>query len=252
MGQSQETQDTKQSIMSHFVALRKVLFVSAGALLVAFFVIFSAAIKPLMAIIEQPIVERGIAVIFSAPSEMITTQMKVSLIAAIVVTSPVIIWQVWRFIRPALYDHERKTFWAVFVVTVFLFLLGVAFCYFAVYTLALDFFITAAEGLATPMLSIDKYVGFMFGFIVPFGVAFELHVALYITTRMGLTNYRMLASKRKYIILAVAIIAAILTPPDIVSQVMLGIPILILFEISLLIVRTVKPKADEAETDTTT
>ncbi len=239
MGQSTEK---KQSVFEHLTALRNVLVVTVGTVLIAFFVIFSAFIKPLMALIEQPIVNRGVTIIFSAPAEMVTTQMKVSIVAAIIVAFPVITWQVWRFIRPALYQNERRAFWGLFVVTVFLFLLGVAFCYFAVYNLALEFFITAAEGLATPMLSIDKYVGFLFGFVVPFGLAFELPVVLYTTTRMGLTNYQMLASKRKFIILAVAVIAAILTPPDVVSQVMLGIPILILFEISLIIVRVVGNK----------
>ncbi len=244
-----QSQDKKQPLLEHLAALRNMLVVTAGAVLIAFFVIFSVAIKPLMALIEQPIVARGIMVIFSAPSEMITTQMKVAIIAAVVVTSPLIIWQVWSFISPALYAHERKVFWLVFSVMVFLFLLGVTFCYFAVYTLALDFFITSAEGLATPMLSIDKYVSFLFGFVLPFGLAFELPVVLYITTKLGMTNYKMLASKRRYIILAVAVIAAILTPPDIVSQVLLGIPILLLFEISLLVVRRVKP-VSQKNTDT--
>lgn len=240
-----QAQDKKQPLLEHLAALRKMLITSVAAVLIAFFAIFSLAITPLMQLLEKPITDRGITVIFSAPSEMITTQMKVALIAAIVVVSPVVIWQVWRFIRPALYEHERRTFWLVFGIMVLLFLVGVVFCYLAVYTLTLDFFITAAEGLATPMLSIDKYVSFLFGFVVPFGVAFELPVALYITTRMGLTNYAMLAGKRKYIILAVAIVAAILTPPDVVSQVMLGIPILILFEIGLLVTRFVKPKGSE-------
>ena len=130
---------------------------------------------------------------------------------------------------------------------VLLFLLGVAFCYGAVYLLAVDFFLVSGENLAVPMLSIDKYIGFLFGFVVPFGLAFELPVALYLTTKMGITNYRMLASKRKFVILAVAVVAAILTPPDVVSQVMLGIPILLLFEVGLLITRFVKPKEKAAE-----
>ena len=156
------------------------------------------------------------------------------------------LWQAWSFIKPALYAHERKAFRLTFGATVFLFLLGVTFCYAAVYFLAVDFFLVAGEDLATPMLAIDKYVGFLFGFVLPFGLAFELPVALYITTKMGMTNYQMLASKRKFVILAVVVIAAFLTPPDVVSQIMLSIPILILFEISLLICKIVKPK-DQAE-----
>ena len=101
-------------------------------------------------------------------------------------------------------------------------------------------------GLVQFRLSIAEYVDYLFGFVVPFGLAFELPVALYITTKMGMTNYQMLASKRKFVILAVVVIAAFLTPPDVVSQVMLSIPILILFEVSLLICKVVKPKGQSA------
>ena len=195
-----------------------------------------------MTLLLSPISARGIEVIYTAMSEALMTKMKVSFIAAVVLVSPVLLWQVWSFIKPALYPHEKKSVRLLFWVTVFLFLLGVAFCYSAVYMLAVDFFLVSGENLAVPMLSIDKYVSFLFGFVLPFGLAFELPVALYLTTRMGLTNYQMLASKRKYVILAVAVIAAILTPPDIVSQVMLGIPILLLFELSLLICRWIKPR----------
>ena len=111
--------------------------------------------------------------------------------------------------------------------------------------LAVDFFLIAGENLAVPMLSVDKYIGFLFGFVVPFGIAFELPVVLYMTTRMGWTNHQMLASKRKFIILAVAVVAAILTPPDVVSQLLLAIPMLLLFEIGVLVARFVKPRERE-------
>ena len=240
-----QSQDQRQSMMSHLLALRKILVVSAGAIAAAFFLIFSLAIDPLMGLLLQPISARGIEVIYTAMSEALTTKMKVALIAAVVATSPIVFWQVWGFVKPALYTHEKKAVRLLFFVTVILFLLGVAFCYGVVYMLAVDFFIVSGENLAVPMLSIDKYVSFLCGFVVPFGLAFELPVILYVTTRMGVTNYQMLASKRKFIILAVVVIAAILTPPDVVSQVLLAIPILLLFEVALLICRHVKPKETE-------
>ena len=242
-----QSQDTKQSVFVHLAALREVLVFSAGAIAVAFFLVFYFAADTLLTLLLSPISARGIDVIYTAMSEALMTKIKVSFIAAVVLVSPVLLWQVWSFIKPALYPHEKKSVRLLFAVTVFLFLLGVAFCYSAVYMLAVDFFLVSGENLAVPMLSIDKYVSFLFGFVVPFGLAFELPVALYLTTRMGLTNYQMLASKRKYVILAVAVIAAILTPPDVVSQVMLGIPILLLFELSLLICRWVKPRQNEEE-----
>ena len=195
-----------------------------------------------MMLIKEPIAQRGIEMSSIALTEPLMTKIKVSLIAAVVVACPVIIWQVWRFVGPALYKHEKRVFWLIFITSVLLFLVGVVFCYGAVYLLTVEFFIAMGGDLVEFRLSIAEYVDYMFGFVVPFGLAFELPVALYLTTRMGLTNYQMLASKRKYIILAVAIIAAVLTPPDVVSQIMLIIPILILFEVSLLVVRCVKPK----------
>lgn len=237
--------ESKQSFLAHLTALRKVLIVSAAAICIAFLVVFYGLIDQLMALLIQPIVDRGIDIIYTAMSEALVTKLKVALIAASVLANPVIIWQIWSFVAPALYPNEKRSVILVFAIMVVLFLLGVTFCYGAVYLLAVDFFLVSGENLATPMLSIDKYIGFLFGFLIPFGVAFELPVILYITTSMGLTTYRMLASKRKYMILAVVIVAAILTPPDVVSQVMLAVPILLLFEIGLLITRFVHPHKAE-------
>jgi len=244
-----QSQDQKQSVLTHLAALRKMLVVSAAVIAVTFFLVFYFAADTLMSLLLSPITAKNIEVIYTAMSEALMTKMKVSFIAAVVVASPVVLWQIWMFVSPALYPNEKRSVWLLFAITVFLFLLGITFCYSAVYMLAVEFFLISGENLAVPMLSIDKYVSFLFGFVVPFGLAFELPVVLYLTTRMGLTNYQMLASKRKFVILAVAVIAAILTPPDIVSQVMLGIPILLLFEISLLICRCVKPAKQSETTD---
>ena len=240
-------EQNKQPLGEHLVALRRILLRSAAAIGIAFVAVFYVAIDWLMSLITGPIVARGIQVIYTEMSAALMTKMKVAFIAGVVLASPYVFWQIWSFVKPALYEHEKKAFRLTFGAIVFLFLLGVAFCYAAVYFLAVDFFLVAGENLATPMLAIDKYVSFLFGFVLPFGLAFELPVALYITTRMGLTNYEMLAGKRKFVILAVVVIAAFLTPPDVVSQIMLSIPLLILFEVSLLICRVVKPKTNENE-----
>ena len=235
-------QERRSSLLSHLQALRKVVITSAVAVIAAFFLIFYFCIDALMNWIIAPISARGIEIIYTAMSEALVTKFKVALIAAVIAASPVIVLQVWGFIKPGLYPKEQKALRIVFFLALLLFLLRVSFCYFAVYMLAVDFFLIQGNGLATPMLSIDKYVGFLFGFIVPFGLAFQLPVALYLTTRMGWTNYRMLSSKRKYILLAVFVLAAILTPPDVVSQVALGVPLYLLFEVSILVSRLTKPK----------
>ena len=232
-------------LLAHLLALRKVLFISALSVVIAFFLVYYLAIDHLMAWITGPIVERGIEIIYTAMSEALVTKFKVALIAAAIVASPVIIGQIWSFIKPALYPKEKKAFRVLFFIALFLFLLGVTFCYLAVYLLAVDFFLVAGDQLATPMLSIDKYVSFLFGFIVPFGVAFQLPVALYLTTRMGWTNYKSLASKRKYVVLGIFVLAAVLTPPDVVSQVALGVPMILLYEAGVQVCRITKPRARE-------
>lgn len=239
--------ENRAALMEHLMALRKVLVISAGAILAAFLLVFYFASDYLMSLITGPIVARGIEIIYTAMSEALMTKIKVALIAGVVAASPVVVWQVWSFIKPALYEAEIKAAKLLFVVILLLFLLGVVFCYGAVYFLAVDFFLIAGENLATPMLSIDNYVSFLFGFVVPFGLAFELPVAIWITTRLGWTTPQMLASKRKFVILGIAVVAAVLTPPDVVSQVMLGIPMLLLYEAGILVARLVKPKKKDAE-----
>ena len=227
----------KASILSHLIALRKAFVISAAAIAAAFFVVYSFAIEYIMSLIITPIKKRGIEIIYTAMSEAFITKIKVAFLVAVILASPLIIWEFWNFIKPALYPKEKKAFKIIFFVALILFLSGVIFCYAAVYMLAVDFFLVAGDNLATPMLSLDRYVGFLFGFILPFGVAFQLPVFLYITTKIGWTNYKMLASKRKYVILAVFTLAAILTPPDVISQIALGLPMVLLYEIGIQICR---------------
>ena len=232
----------RQPLLYHIMALRRVLVVSLAAVAVGFLVAFYFFITPLMDFLTQPIEARGVQIIYTAVSEALSTQLKVALMAGAVLASPVVFYELWSFFKPALYDHEIAAFRLIFFSALVLFLLGIVFCYNVVYGLTLDFFLIAGENLATPMLSIDKYVGFLFSFLLPIGVAFELPVALYFTTRMGWTTYAKLARSRRYVLLAIVIVAAILTPPDVVSQIMLSVPMYALFEIGLQVSRFVKPR----------
>ena len=227
-------------IISHLQALRRAVVVSAVSVLAAFVLVYTLAADYLMAWIISPIKAKGIEIIYTAMSEAFITKLKVSFAAAVILASPVIIWEFWSFIRPALYPHEKRTFKLMFTIALTLFLLGVTFCYGAVYMLAVDFFLVAGDNLAVPMLSLDKYLGFLFGFILPFGAAFQLPVVLYLTTRMGWTDYKSLAAARKYVVLGIFTVAAILTPPDVLSQAALGVPMLVLYEAGVQVSRLVR------------
>ena len=233
------------SLREHLMALRKVIIVCLAAVAVGFVASFYFIIDPLMKWITAPIEARGVQVIYTAVSEALTTKLKVAIVTAVILAFPVIVWQIWCFIRPALYPKERRSFRVFFFFALVLFLIGIVFCYASVFFLAIDFFMISGENLATPMLSLDKYISFLFGFLLPFGVAFMLPVFIYITTRLGLTTPEMLVSKRKFVILGIFVMAAILTPPDVVSQVMLGVPMLLLYEVGILVSRMVRGKPRE-------
>lgn len=234
-------------LSAHLKALRKLLVSCCIAFGVAFVLIFYFLCDVLIGFVTEPIVARGVEIIYTAVSEAIVTQFKICSVAAVIVASPFIFWQLWIFIKPALYAHEQKTFKWLFLSGLVLFMVGVVFCYYAVYFLAIDFFLIAGENMATPMLSIDKYVGFLFSFLLPFGVVFLLPVAMYIMTRLGIMSYDKIKDKRKYVILGIAVAAAILTPPDVISQCLLGIPMLLLFELGMQISRLTQKRQESVE-----
>ncbi len=229
--------EERSPLLTHLMELRRVIIICTISIAVSFSIIFCFLIDYIMLWITQPIQAKGIEIIYTTVSEAFITKFKVSLVVSVIAASPLIIWQIWKFIKPGLYPDEQKWCCVFFFIALLLFLTGVIFCYFAVYWLAVDFFLIQGAGLATPLLSLDRYAGFLLSFILPFGCAFQLPVVLYMTTRIGLTDYKMLASKRKYVLLGIFIIAAILTPPDVVSQVALGIPLYLLYEIGIQISR---------------
>ncbi len=237
----------KQPILYHLMGLRNLLMHCGIAILIGFAASFYLFCEPLMNFITSPIHARGIQIIYTAVSEALTTQIKVSFVAGVVLVSPYVFYQIWAYVKPALYDNEIRLFRTLFFIALLLFLSGIVFCYQYVYTLALNFFFVAGENLATPMLSIDKYIGFLFGFILPFGVVFELPVAIFMFTRLGWVNYEMLSSSRKFVFFGIFVFAAILTPPDVVSQCMLGVPMFLLYEVGVQVSRFTKPREPKEE-----
>ena len=237
--------EKKQALFEHIRALRRVLLVSAGAVAVLFLLFFYLCCDQLVDFVLLPVRSRGISIISTAVSEALMTQFKVCLVAAVVAGMPVIIQQIWSFISPALYPHEKRLFAAMFFVALLLFLTGVVFCYLYVFPLAINLFWAAADTVATAMWSVQEYFDFVLSFVLPFGLMFELPVAIYLLAKRGMVNYQKLAHARKYVLLVIAVVAAILTPPDVVSQCMLALPMYALYEVAAQLARFVKPSKTE-------
>ncbi len=179
-------------------------------------------------------------------SDALVMKFKVCLVGAVVVAMPVIIWQIWSFVRPALYPHEKRVFKLLFFIALLLFITGIVFCYLVIFPLTVDLFWEAAEGVAESLWNVKEYFNFVLTFVLPFGVMFEMPVVMYMMARKGWLTYESAAKSRKYVILGLSVVAAILTPPDVVSQLMLLLPMVALYEISLQLMRIVaKAKADK-------
>jgi sec-independent protein translocase protein TatC len=234
----------KQTLSAHLKALRSIVLISVIAMLVAFLVIFLGFSARLINFLKAPINARGIELIYISLYESMATQLKVSLIAGIIAASPVVFWQIWSFIKPALYPHEGRIVASLFFITVFLFLLGAVFAYLIVFQMAINFFLVNSEGMAMPFISIEKYVDFLVGFILPFGLTFELPVVMGLLTRAGLVTAATFSRYRKYIIFAIFVLAAILTPPDVLSQILLAIPLILLFETGIIVSRVTQKRAE--------
>ena len=233
--------DESRPILTHLKELRQRLITAAAFIVVGVIVSFMFLCDPVIGFIEAPLISRNVSVIYTGVSDAFTLRLRIALILGIVLTSPIILFIIWRFIKPALYEYEIRRFRVLFGVGLILFIMGILFCYFAVYTLALDFFLVAGENVATPLFAMDKYLNFLLSFLIPFGIAFELPVVIYMLSSHGIVDYRQLAAFRKYVLLLIVTAAAILTPPDVISQLMLSAPLFLLYEAGILVARVFRP-----------
>jgi len=234
------------SFTGHLEELRSCLITSAVAVMVAFLGCYAFA-DALFSFLTAPIlkVQPDLVLIGTGVAEAFFTKLKVAIIASIFVALPVMLWQVWRFIAPGLYQHEqRHARLFVFFGTVF-FLLGAWFCYEVIFQFGYSFFLEQYEAIdVRPTLRIGEYLSFSAKLMLAFGVTFELPVLAYFLTRVGLIDYRFLIRQFRYAILVIFILAAILTPPDIISQVLLAFPLLVLYGISIGVAYFTRRKSD--------
>lgn len=233
---------SEKPFLEHIRELRKRLLICVVSILVLAFIFLAALGDRLMLLVTAPVNALGIQFVYVGLAEALTSQMKVALIAAIIVAAPILLWQVWKFVQPGLFPREQKDVLLFGSISLLLFIAGILFGYAIVFLAAITFFVSVGQNFATPMLSIDSYVNFLLGFVVPFGVAFQLPVALYFLAKAGVVNGEMLVSGRRYAILLIAIVSAILTPPDVLSQLLMAGPLIVLYEAGVRVVRYTEKK----------
>ena len=223
----------RQTVLGHLKALRKLLVISVIAIGVVFFTVLSLFTHTIIEFIRAPVVAHDIELIYITLPESMIVQVKVSFIAAVIIASPVVFWQIWTFVKPALFPHEGRTIIGMFFLSILLFLLGIIFAYLVVFQMTINFFLVIGEGLATPYISIGRYVDFLIRFMLPFGLAFQLPVIMTMLTRNEIVSIQTFRKCRKFIIFGIFVLAAFLTPPDVVSQIALALPLLLLFKLGI-------------------
>lgn len=177
--------------------------------------------------------------VYLSPSELVTSYMKLALVLGLVFASPFILWQVWAFVEPGLTKSESRSAGPAIVAGFVFFLLGAAFCFGVILPITLQFFYNFNGSRdITASISFNNYMSFILGMLVAFGVIFEMPVLSYLLARLGLLGPGLLVRGRKYAILLIFILAAIITPPDVVSQIMTAVPMIGLYELSILVSRT--------------
>ncbi|MBU0984629.1 MAG: twin-arginine translocase subunit TatC [candidate division Zixibacteria bacterium] len=166
--------------------------------------------------------------------------LKISLFVGVVAALPVVFYHMWRFIAPGLYERERMMVIPLVLISTILFLIGASFCFVIVLPLALQFLIGFAEGLITNYITIDSYLSFAGLLMLAFGFGFQMPIVAYFLGRAGIISAGFLAKGRRYAVVLILVAAAIITPPDVFTQVLLGIPLYVLYEVSIIVVRVVQ------------
>ncbi|MHB1528147.1 MAG: twin-arginine translocase subunit TatC [Acidiferrobacteraceae bacterium] len=237
MAQTKKPAEAEGSFVSHLLELRTRVLRAATAVLIVFVALFPFAdrlylvlARPLMAVLPH-----GASMIATDLPSTFLTPMKLALAVAFAITIPYILYQVWAFVAPGLYSHEKRLVVPLLVSSTALFYSGMAFAYFVIFPVVFRFFTKTAPPGVRVMTDIRSYLNFVFTLFFAFGIAFEIPVALVLLSATGIVNPATLAAKRRYVVLAIFVAAAILAPPDAASMIMLALPMWLLFEIGLFV-----------------
>jgi sec-independent protein translocase protein TatC len=244
----------QQLFVTHLIELRARLLRVVAAVLIVFLLLAPFAGK-LYTGLAHPLLSRlpaGATMIATEVSSPFLTPFKFAFVLAIFITMPFILYQIWAFIAPGLYRRERSLAMPLLLSSVVLFYLGMAFAYFVVFPMVFRFMVSTAPQGVSVMTDIAKYLDFVLKMFFAFGVAFEVPIATFILVRMGVTTPESLVAKRPYIIVGAFVVGMLLTPPDVLSQTLLAVPMWMLFELGVWMARRfpggedTEPEADEA------
>jgi len=246
--------DPQQTFISHLIELRDRLLRAAIAWIILFVCLFPFA-NDLYSLLAQPMLEK-----LPKGGQMIATEVvtpffvpvKVAMMTAFLGALPYILYQVWAFIAPGLYAHEKKVITPLVAASVVLFLLGMSFAYFLVFPVVFGFIVGIAPAGVAVMTDINKYLDFVLTLFIAFGLTFEVPIVVVALALMGMVEVEKFKEGRPYVVVGAFVIGAIFTPPDVISQIMLALPLWLLYELGIIVAGwVVKQKpAEEAETYT--
>jgi sec-independent protein translocase protein TatC len=250
MSDAERTEDGGEgTLLSHLVELRGRLLKMVVTVLLLFIClvpfadrIFTLAADPLMARLPE-----GTSMIATQVASPFLTPFKLSLAVAVFLAMPVILYQAWAFVAPGLYKHERRLVMPLMVSSIVLFYSGVAFAFYVVFPLMFGFFTAVAPSGVTVMTDIAAYLDFVLALFFAFGLAFEVPVATVLAVWAGFTTPAKLSGKRPYVLIGAFVLGMLLTPPDIISQTLLAVPVYILFEAGIIMSRVLVPGHREVE-----
>ncbi len=234
--------DKPMSILDHLEALRRVLIISLISIIPGSIAGWFIR-EDIMRILIKPVSDLHYKLVYIGATEALTAEIKIAFFAGLVLALPVIAYQIWKFVLPALHATEKRYIRIFVPLSVILFIGGIVFGYYTVFIYGVQFLLSfGGEGL-TPMLSLGKYLSFALWFLIPFGIMFELPLVILLLVRIGLMSPKYLASKRKWVLLAAFVIAAVATPTtDMFSQSVMALAIYLLYEISIWVSYLVRPK----------
>ena len=247
MSHEQDSQDKPQPLVAHLSELRDRLLRSILAVLLVFCALFSFA-NDIYSFVSQPLralLPEGSTMIATEVASPFLTPFKLTLVASIFIAIPYVLYQLWSFVAPGMYKHEKRLAFPLLASSVVLFYAGAAFAYYVVFPLVFGFFTSVGPSDVTIMTDINRYLDFVLKLFFAFGLAFEIPIAAVIMIRTGMTTADDLARKRPYIVVGCFIMGMLLTPPDIISQSLLAIPMWILFEVGIWFGRWLTPPAED-------